>query len=183
MQAPGLNWRRAIGWRSGLAALLLAVAAGLTAWFGLPAAWRDNPEAATASTAGGAAEAQRRGASAPQSGAGAQVSGRVVLGHALQAKIKPDDTVFIFARLLDGPRMPVAVIERRASELPLDFNLDAGTTTSPTLRLSPSMALVVSARVSRSGQAAPQPGDLQGTSQPVAVGARDVLIEINDTVR
>ena len=114
---------------------------------------------------------------------GAQVSGRLVLGQALQTKIKPDDTVFIFARLVDGPRMPVALLKRRASELPLDFNLDASTATSPTLRLSPSMALVVSARISRSGLAAPQPGDWQGTSQPVAVGARDVFIEINDSLR
>ena len=183
MQAPGLTWRRAIGWRAGLAALLLAVAAGLTTWFGLPAARRDNPAAAPASAAGAAAEAQRRGALAPQSGVGAQVSGRIVLGRALQAKIKPDDTVFIFARLVDGPRMPVALLKRRAGELPLDFELDENTAMNPTLRLSASMLVVVGARISRSGQAAPQPGDLQGFSQPVPVGSRGLQIVISDTVK
>ena len=54
---------------------------------------------------------------------------------------------------------------------------------SPTLRLSPSMQVVVGARISRTGQATPQAGDLQGYSQPVPVGARGLQIEINDTVK
>ena len=123
--------------------------------------------------------------SAPVATAGAapQISGRVVLAPALQSRVEQGDSVIIEARLLDGPRMPVASLKRRASELPLEFKLDASTVTTRTLRLSPSMPLVVSARVSRSGLAAPGPGDWQGTSQPVAVGARDVLIEINETIR
>lgn len=137
----------------------------------------------------GVAEAQRRGGLAPgaaapaAAGAGAQVSGRVVLAAALQGRIKPDDTVLIFARLVDGPRMPVAVLKRRAGDLPLDFKLDESTAMSPSLRLSPSMQLVVGARVSRSGQAMPQPGDLQGFSQPVPVGSSGLQIEITDTVK
>lgn len=182
MQAPGLTWRRAISWRAGLAALLLAVAAGLAAWFGLPAARRDNPAGAPAGAAGGA-EAQRRSASAPQSGVGAQVSGRLVLGQAVQALVKPDDTVFIFARLVDGPRMPVALLKRRVGEMPLDFKLDESTAMNPSLRLSTSMLVVVGARISRSRQAAPQPDDLQGFSQPVPVGTRGVQIEINGALK
>ncbi len=127
-------------------------------------------------------EAQRRSGAAPAN-AGAQVSGRVVLSKALQSQIKPNDTVLIFARLVDGPRMPVAVQKRRASELPLSFKLDETTAMNPGLRLSPSMQVVVGARVSRSGQAMPQPGDLQGFSQPVPVGTKDIQIEISDTVK
>lgn len=121
-------------------------------------------------------------AAADRSPPGAQLSGRVVLAPELASQVKPDDTVFIFARLLDGPRMPVAQLKRRAADLPLTFNLDAAAATNPTLRLSPSMQLVVSARVSRSGQAAPQAGDLWGASPPVPVGTAGLLIEIQRTI-
>ena len=113
----------------------------------------------------------------------AQVSGRVVLADALRGQVAPGDTVFIFARLLDGPRAPVAVLKRRASELPLDFRLDESTATNPTLRLSASTLLVVGARISRSGQAAPQPGDLRGNAGPVPVGTGGMLIEIDGVLK
>ena len=116
---------------------------------------------------------------APTASIGAQLSGRVVLSAALQARVKPGDTVLIVARVLDGPRTPVAVQKRRASELPLDFKLDDSAATTPTLRLSPSMQLVVAARILRAGQAAAEPGDLLGTSPPVAVGTHGLVIEIN----
>ena len=131
-------------------------------------AWRDPPQAPK-----GQAEAARTAS------AGAQLSGRVVLDAALKARVKPDDTVLIVARLLDGPRTPVAVLKRRASELPLDFKLDDSAATTPTLRLSPSMQLVVAARILRAGQAVAEPGDLVGTAQPVPVGTHGLLIEIN----
>ena len=120
---------------------------------------------------------------AAHSGIGAQLSGRVVLSAALQARVQPEDTVLIVARVLDGPRMPVAVLRRRAGELPLDFTLDDSTATTPTLRLSPSMQLVVAARILRAGQAVAQPGDLQGISLPVPVGSRGLLVEINSVVQ
>ena len=153
----------------------------------LPARWWIMVAAVAVGVMGVAAWAWLGGRSPPSAiptaGTAPQLSGRVALAPALKSRVEPDDWLIIEARLLDGPRAPVALIKRRASELPLDFTLDASTATNPTLRLSPSMPLVVSARVSRSGLAAPGPGDLQGTSQPVAVGARDVLIEINDTIR
>ena len=114
---------------------------------------------------------------------GAQITGRVVLSAALQARVQPEDTVLIVAGVLDGPRMPVAVLKRRASELPLDFTLDDSAATTPTLRLSPSMQLVVAARILRAGQAVAQPGDLQGISLPVPVGSRGLLVEINSVVQ
>lgn len=127
----------------------------------------------------GRGKAQRAVAAAPSGGIGAQLSGRVVLDAALQARVKPDDTVLIVARVLDGPRTPVAVLKRRANELPFEFTLDENAATTPTLRLSPSMQLVVAARILRAGQAVAETGDLQGSSLPVPVGARGVLIEIN----
>ena len=116
-------------------------------------------------------------------GASPQLAGRVSLAPAWKGRVAPDDVLIIEAHLLDGPRVAIARLERRASELPLQFELDARTATSTGLRLSPSMALVVSARVSRPGTAAAQPGEPVGVSPPVAVGTRDVRIEIDGSVK
>lgn len=149
----------------------------------------DPQSQAAANLQAGVAEAQRRaeganGGNGANKGAtaGAQISGRVTLAGALKARVQPDDTVLIFARLVDGPRMPVAVLKRRAAELPLDFKLDESTAMNPSLRLSPSMQVVVGVRVTRSGQAMAQPGDLQGFSDPVPVGTNGLAIEVKDIV-
>ena len=163
-------------WKIGLA-LALAVLASAAALY----AWQDQLRALLGQA--GVAEAQGRAGAAPTASVGAQISGRVVLSAALQARVQPEDTVLIVARVLDGPRMPVAVLKRRASELPLDFTLDDSAATTPTLRLSPSMQLVVAARILRAGQAVAQPGDLQGISLPVPVGSRGLLVEINSVVQ
>lgn len=135
----------------------------------------------------GIEEAQRRGGLAPaqaplQATAGAQVSGRIELSPTLKGQAGPEDTVLIFARVVDGPRMPVAVLRRQVKELPLDFVLDEKAAMNPGLKLSPSMLVTVGVRISKSGQAAAQPGDLQGFSEPVPVGTRGLRIEINQRV-
>jgi cytochrome c-type biogenesis protein CcmH len=141
----------------------------------------------------GILQAQRLGGQGGQSGpasldpgkaaAGARISGRITLAPALKARVQPDDTVLIFARLVDGPRMPVALLKRRAADLPLNFVLDESSAVNPSLRLSPSMQVVVGVRVSRSGQATPQSGDLQGFSEPTSVGSHGLLIDINEAVK
>ncbi len=135
----------------------------------------------------GIQQAQRLGGLPPadsgSSAVGPRISGRITLAPALKARVLPDDTVLIFARLVDGPRMPVAVLKRRAAELPLDFVLDERSALNPSLRLSASMQVVVGARVSRSGQATPQSGDLQGFAEPVPVGSHGLLVEINQAVK
>jgi cytochrome c-type biogenesis protein CcmH len=107
----------------------------------------------------------------------------VTLAPELMRQAKPDETVFIFARAVDGPPLPLAVIRTTVKELPLRFTLDDSMSMAPTARLSMHRQVVVSARVSRSGQAMPQPGDLIGTVQPVAVGATGVQVRIADVVR
>jgi cytochrome c-type biogenesis protein CcmH len=135
-------------------------------------------------------EAQRRGGftAAPPAPlaqaatAGAQVSGRIELSPALKAQVQPDDTVLIFARVVDGPRMPVAALRRQAKELPLDFVLDEKAAMSPNLKLSPSMRVTVGVRITKSGQAMAQSGDLQGFSDAVPVGTKGLRIEVNQRV-
>ena len=113
----------------------------------------------------------------------AQISGRVTLSPALKLELHPDSTLFVFARAESGPRMPLAILRSSANALPMDFTLDDSSAMSPALKLSGFERVIVSARVSRSGEALPQPGDLMGSSGPVAVGSRAVHIEIGEIVK
>ncbi|MFO1339827.1 MAG: tetratricopeptide repeat protein [Burkholderiaceae bacterium] len=113
---------------------------------------------------------------------GASVSGRVELAPALAAQAAPDDTVFVFARAAEGPRMPLAILKKKVRDLPLDFTLDDSLAMSPQARLSQVPRVVVGARVSKSGQAMPQPGDLEGLSDPVAPGTQGLKLTIGKAV-
>ena len=109
-----------------------------------------------------------------------RVSGSVSLSPKLKDRVQPGDTVFVFARAAEGPRMPLAVIRKSVSDLPFRFTLDDGMAMSPAAKLSGAGRVVVGARISRSGSATPQPGDLQGFSAVVKVGATDVKVEITE---
>jgi cytochrome c-type biogenesis protein CcmH len=127
-------------------------------------------------------ERARGGASAPAA-AVASVSGRVELAPSLAGKVAPSDTLFVFARAADGPRMPLAILRRTAADLPLAFRLDDSMAMGAGSRLSSVPSVVIEARVSKSGRAAPQPGDLAGHSAPVAPGATGVTVRIDEVVR
>lgn len=115
--------------------------------------------------------------------AGAKVGGTVRLSAELARDAKPDDTLFVFARASEGPRMPLALIQRRVRDLPLKFELDDSQAMNPAARLSSAQQVIVTARVSRSGQAQPQPGDLEGATQAVALGRGDLEVVIGSRVR
>lgn len=129
----------------------------------------------------GVVTAQSTGAS--PAAAGARVGGTVRLAAELASDARPDDTVFVFARAAEGPRMPLALIQRRVRDLPLKFQLDDSMAMNPAARLSGAARVVLTARVSRSGQAQPQPGDLEGASQAVALGRGDVDLVIATRLR
>jgi cytochrome c-type biogenesis protein CcmH len=111
------------------------------------------------------------------------LSGQVSLAPALAAKAAPDDTVFIFARPAEGSRMPLAILKKQVKDLPLNFTLDDSMAMSPAAKISGAKAIVVGARVSKSGQAMTQPGDLQGQSAVVQPGATGLKISIAEEVR
>lgn len=115
--------------------------------------------------------------------ASAKVGGMVRLSPELARDARPDDTVFVFARAAEGPRMPLALVQRRVRDLPLRFELDDSQAMNPAARLSSAQRVVVTARVSRSGQAQPQPGDLEGATQAVALGRSDLDVLIASRVR
>ncbi|MBI2313885.1 MAG: c-type cytochrome biogenesis protein CcmI [Betaproteobacteria bacterium] len=110
------------------------------------------------------------------------VSGTVSLSPSLAGKMDPDATLFVFARAASGPKMPLAIQRLAARDLPATFSLDDSMAMVPEMRLSNFPDVVVGARISRSGNAAPQSGDLQATVQPVKVGAAGVKIVISEVV-
>lgn len=112
----------------------------------------------------------------------ASVSGTVTLAAALHGRAAPDDTLFVFARAADGSRMPLAILRKRVRDLPLQFTLDDEMAMSDSAKLSGAQRVIVGARVSKSGNAMPQSGDLQGTLGAVAVGSAGLKVEIDQVV-
>jgi len=110
---------------------------------------------------------------------GGHVTGVVTLDPAIAGKADPNDTVFIFARAANGPRMPLAILKRQVKDLPVQFKLDDSMAMTPAMKLSSFPEVVVGARVSKTAQAAPQSGDLEGLSGTIKVGATDVAIVID----
>ncbi len=132
----------------------------------------------------GAGASPGAGTAAPVAAAGsaAVITGTVRLAPALAAQAKPEDVVFIFARPADGGRMPLAILRHQVKDLPVNFRLDDSMAMSPAMKLSQFASVVVSARISKSGQAAPGPGDLSGQTAPVANQTQGLVIEINEVV-
>jgi len=124
-----------------------------------------------------------QGEADPAAAGGPAVSGTVSLSPELRAQASPEDTVFIFAKEAPNGRMPLAAERKQVKDLPYQFTLDDSKSMSPQARLSGAKQVVISARISKSGNAIAQPGDLQGQSAPVAVGAKDLRIDIRDVVK
>jgi len=114
--------------------------------------------------------------------AGANIKGTVELDPALKARALPDDVVMVIARR-PGTRMPLAVLRTRAAELPLRFTLDDSLSMDPNSRLSSAREIEVEARISRSGLARQEPGDLLSQAQTVKLGADGVALRVAKVVQ
>ena len=111
---------------------------------------------------------------------GAVIRGRIDIAPGLKSGIADTDVLFLFARAgAGGP--PLAAIRARASELPLEFELGDAAAMNPAEPLSSHKQVTLVARVSRSGDPMPQPGDLEGSAPNVAVGASGVAVVIDRT--
>ena len=112
---------------------------------------------------------------APAAAVDKAISVSVSLDPALAAGAAAGDTVFIFARAVSGPRMPLAIVRKQVSDLPVTVTLDDSTAMAPSMKLSNFDAVAVGARVSKSGTAMPQSGDLQGLVAPVTPGSGETV--------
>ena len=128
---------------------------------------------ATASAVGFAGSSTRSGEQ------GVAISGTVNLAPSLTRKGGSIDTLFVFAKAMNGPPMPVSIVKLMKQDLPLTFRLDDSTSPMPSRKLSDMDSVVIVARLSKSGQAMPQSGDLEGMSQPVKPGNSRVTLVID----
>lgn len=111
------------------------------------------------------------------------ISGVVRIQADLAKKLAPTDTLFVFARAAQGAPMPVAIVRASAKDLPFQFQLDDSHSLMPSNKLSETDEVIVVARISKSGDAKPQTGDLQGTSTVMKPVGENVEIEINEVVK
>jgi cytochrome c-type biogenesis protein CcmH len=107
----------------------------------------------------------------------------ISLAPALAGKVAAGDTVFVFARADGGSPMPLAVTRLDAAKLPATVILTDGMGMTPAMNLSSAQKVVITARVSKSGQALPQPGDLEGSSAALDVRTRTPVAIVIDHAR
>jgi cytochrome c-type biogenesis protein CcmH len=113
----------------------------------------------------------------------AAIRGRLEIAAALKAKAAPTDTVFILAREAGGGPMPLAAKRTSVANLPADFILEDADSLMPNRPLSSVKSLQVEARVSKSGDAKSQPGDLVGSLGQVKPGAKGLKLVIDRVVQ
>jgi cytochrome c-type biogenesis protein CcmH len=113
-----------------------------------------------------------------KAGASHAITGKVVLGPGMAGKTLPD-TLFVFAKDVAGPPMPVSIVRASKKDLPFTFRLDDSTSPMPSRKLSDIQTVVIVARLSKSGQAMPGSGDLEGMSQPIKPGTENITVVID----
>jgi cytochrome c-type biogenesis protein CcmH len=119
---------------------------------------------------------------APLNSAGPRLTVRVSLDASLKDRLDPSATVFVFARAENGPPMPLAIQRLSASALPTTVTLDDSMGMLPTMKLSMFPKVVLGARISRSGNAQAQTGDLQVLSSGIEVTRTEPVDLVIDSV-
>jgi cytochrome c-type biogenesis protein CcmH len=107
------------------------------------------------------------------------VSGTLTIADNLKGQWASSDTIYIFARAINGPRIPLAVFKTTAQSFPIKFELTDAMAMNPQFNLSSVDAVRIEARLSKSGSATPHSGDLIGSTLPVKPGSKELNFEIN----
>jgi cytochrome c-type biogenesis protein CcmH len=118
----------------------------------------------------------------PADSAATGIEVKVSLSPELAPQTSPDDLVFIYAKALSGPPMPLAAARKQVRDLPLTLRLDDSMAMMPQLKLSGFPQVVVGARVSLSGDPSAQSGDLEGEVKPVSPGQAERVSVVIDRV-
>ncbi|WP_299872094.1 c-type cytochrome biogenesis protein CcmI [uncultured Cocleimonas sp.] len=111
----------------------------------------------------------------------AEIKVMVSLSDELKAKASPDDLVFIYAKAMSGPPMPLAAVRKQVKDLPIEVALNDAMAMMPNLKMSAFDTVVVGARVSKTGQPIGQNGDLFAEKRSIKSGEK-VSIEINEVL-
>lgn len=118
------------------------------------------------------------------SAAAVDITVKVELGATLKAKVEPQHTVFIYAQAVNGPKMPLAIVRKQVADLPASVVLNDSVAMQPQTHLADFKQLRIVARISKTGNAMPQAGDLIGVAQLDSVsGNPSVGITINQEVQ
>jgi cytochrome c-type biogenesis protein CcmH len=148
-----------------------------------PAEEASAPAAAAAESTTSTAAAQPPASAAAAGAEGPHLTVKVALDAKLAAKASPGDTVFVFAKAASGPPMPLAVQRLKVEQLPATVTLTDGMGMLPNMKLSQFPQVIVGARVSKSGNAIAQSGDLQTASKPLEVTTTTpIALTIDQTV-
>lgn len=119
---------------------------------------------------GGIEQARKRlnpqAADAPAAAPAQALTVTVALADELKGKVQPGDAVFVFARAVSGPPMPLAVKRLTVADLPAEVSLSDSDAMMPQLKISGFEQVQLLARISRSGNATA--GEWIGSSQPLA---------------
>ncbi len=129
---------------------------------GLPPS--DAPTAAPASPMTG----QTAAAGQDTYAAGPSLQVEVSLAEPLWREADINHSLFVYAKAASGPPMPLAVKRLKVADLPLTVTLDDSLAMTPEMKLSNFPQVIVGARISPSGQASPQSGDLEGETGPLS---------------
>jgi cytochrome c-type biogenesis protein CcmH len=133
-----------------------------------------SPEASSETSSGSVA-----GTATPNS-----VTVDVALSPELHGRVSGSETVFVFARAVDGPPAPLAVKRLQASALPTTIELSEADSMTQGLSITTFPQVRIAARISASGNAMATPGDLQGYSQPFGVAETErVGVTIDEVVQ
>jgi cytochrome c-type biogenesis protein CcmH len=127
-------------------------------------------------------EARQHGGTSPAANAATALKGTVSLDPKLRARVSPGDTVFVLARPAEGSKMPLAVVRTTVEKLPFAFTLDDSMAMAAGATISSHAKVVIVARVSKSGNAAAQKGDVEGLSAPVAPGVSGVKVALSRVI-
>jgi cytochrome c-type biogenesis protein CcmH len=100
----------------------------------------------------------------------------VTLSEHLKNQANANDSVFIYAKAMSGPPMPLAAKRLQVKDLPITITLDDSTAMMPAMKLSGFPKVIIGARISKSGNAIGVSGDLYSEKKDIALGTKQDLI-------
>jgi len=107
---------------------------------------------------------------------------KITLSDELKEKASQNDSVFVYAKAMNGPPMPLAAAKKQVKDFPLEVILNDEMAMLPNLKLSSFERVVVGARISKTGKPIPDDGDLFTEKSEIKLG-ESVNLEIDQVYK